>query len=238
VERLELAVRVPPFGGHRLELGHFGGIDGIGCALHRLHLFESSRLGGGNGALYRSIMDKVAGQKSAGQFLYPQIDPFDQRMLDVGDGHRIYVEQCGNPDGVPVIVLHGGPGGGCSPAMRRYFDPPLPDHPVRPARLRPVAAACERGGQHDLAPRPRHRAHPQGDGRRPLDRLRRQLGRDAGADLRADPSRAGAAPRPARRVPDDAGASSTGSTAAARGSSGPTSGSASSTRSPRTSATT
>jgi len=44
-------------------------------------------------------------------------------MMDVGDGHRIYVEQCGKPDGVPVIVLHGGPGGGCSPTMRRYFDP-------------------------------------------------------------------------------------------------------------------
>jgi proline iminopeptidase len=73
--------------------------------------------------VYRTLMDKVAGQKSAGQFLYPQVDPFDQRMMDVGDGHRIYVEQCGNPDGVPVIVLHGGPGGGCSPAMRRYFDP-------------------------------------------------------------------------------------------------------------------
>jgi proline iminopeptidase len=68
-------------------------------------------------------MDKVAGKKGATQFLYPPIDPFDQRMLNVGDGHRVYVEQCGNPDGVPVIVLHGGPGGGCSPAMRRYFDP-------------------------------------------------------------------------------------------------------------------
>lgn len=55
--------------------------------------------------------------------LYPPIDPFDQRMLDVGDGHRIYVEQCGNPNGIPVVILHGGPGGGCSPAMRRYFDP-------------------------------------------------------------------------------------------------------------------
>ncbi len=44
-------------------------------------------------------------------------------MLDVGDGHRIYVEQCGNPDGLPVVVLHGGPGGGCNPSMRRYFDP-------------------------------------------------------------------------------------------------------------------
>lgn len=74
-------------------------------------------------SLYRMIMDKAAGRKRAAQFLYPPIDPFDQRMVDVGDGHRIYVEQCGNPHGAPVIVLHGGPGGGCSPAMRRYFDP-------------------------------------------------------------------------------------------------------------------
>ncbi|MFW2588378.1 prolyl aminopeptidase [Sagittula sp. SSi028] len=68
-------------------------------------------------------MDKIPGQMRAVQYLYPPIDPFDQRMLDVGDGHQVYVEQCGNPDGWPVIVLHGGPGGGCSPAMRRYFDP-------------------------------------------------------------------------------------------------------------------
>ncbi|MWB79403.1 prolyl aminopeptidase [Pseudooceanicola sp. 216_PA32_1] len=68
-------------------------------------------------------MDKYSGQKSAAQFLYPPIDPFDQRMLDVGDGHSVYVEQSGDPDGIPVVVLHGGPGGGCSPAMRRYFDP-------------------------------------------------------------------------------------------------------------------
>ena len=74
-------------------------------------------------ALYSQTMDRIAGQKRTGQFLYPQIEPFDQRMLDVGDGHRIYVEQCGHPQGAPVIVLHGGPGGGCSPAMRRYFDP-------------------------------------------------------------------------------------------------------------------
>ena len=67
-------------------------------------------------------MDKFSGQKRAGAYLYPPIDPFDQRMLDVGDGHQIYVEQCGNPEGAPVVVLHGGPGGGCSPAMRRYFD--------------------------------------------------------------------------------------------------------------------
>lgn len=44
-------------------------------------------------------------------------------MIDRGDGHQIYVEQCGNPEGRPVLVLHGGPGGGCSPFMRRFFDP-------------------------------------------------------------------------------------------------------------------
>ncbi len=68
-------------------------------------------------------MDQIAGQKSAASYLYPRIDPFDQRMLSVGDGHSVYVEQCGNPDGIPVVVFHGGPGGGCSPSMRRYFDP-------------------------------------------------------------------------------------------------------------------
>ncbi len=68
-------------------------------------------------------MDKYPDQKRAVQYLYPPIDPFDQRVVDMGDGHRIYVEQCGNPEGMPVVILHGGPGGGCSPAMRRYFDP-------------------------------------------------------------------------------------------------------------------
>ncbi len=69
-------------------------------------------------------MEQVSGQKrTAHQFLYPPVDAYDQRMIDTGDGHRIYVEQCGAPDGIPVVVVHGGPGGGCSPAMRRYFDP-------------------------------------------------------------------------------------------------------------------
>lgn len=68
-------------------------------------------------------MNKVSGQKSAYSYLYPQIAPYDHRMLEVGDGHRVYVEQSGKPDGIPVVVLHGGPGGGCSPYMRRFFDP-------------------------------------------------------------------------------------------------------------------
>ena len=68
-------------------------------------------------------MDKYLGQKSAVQYLHPPIDPFDQRMIEVGQGHHVYMEQAGNPQGIPVVVLHGGPGGGCSPMMRRFFDP-------------------------------------------------------------------------------------------------------------------
>lgn len=70
-------------------------------------------------------MDRIPGQKRAVQYLYPPIEPFDQRIMEVEGGHRIYMEQSGKPDGIPVIVLHGGPGGGCSPAMRRYFDPDI-----------------------------------------------------------------------------------------------------------------
>lgn len=55
--------------------------------------------------------------------LYPPIEPFASGMLDVGDGHSIYWEQCGNPQGKPAVFLHGGPGGGCSPDQRRLFDP-------------------------------------------------------------------------------------------------------------------
>lgn len=55
--------------------------------------------------------------------LYPEIAPYAHALLDVGDGHSIYYEQCGNPHGAPVIFLHGGPGSGCNPGQRRFFDP-------------------------------------------------------------------------------------------------------------------
>lgn len=54
---------------------------------------------------------------------YPEIEPYDHGMLDVGDGHQVYWELCGNPQGKPVVFLHGGPGGGCTPTQRRLFDP-------------------------------------------------------------------------------------------------------------------
>src|SRR4051794_33484488 len=54
---------------------------------------------------------------------YPSIEPYESGMLDVGDGHSLHWEVCGNPRGKPAVVLHGGPGSGCSPGMRRLFDP-------------------------------------------------------------------------------------------------------------------
>ncbi|GAA1061940.1 hypothetical protein GCM10009573_33680 [Agromyces bracchium] len=55
--------------------------------------------------------------------LYPEIEPLETGMLDVGDGQHIYWEVSGNRDGKPVVFLHGGPGGGTNPAHRRLFDP-------------------------------------------------------------------------------------------------------------------
>lgn len=55
--------------------------------------------------------------------LHPPIEPFRHGLLEVGDGHRIYWEMCGNPAGKPAVFLHGGPGSGCSPDHRRLFDP-------------------------------------------------------------------------------------------------------------------
>lgn len=54
---------------------------------------------------------------------YPPIEPYNTGRLPVSDTHTLYYEQCGNPNGKPVVFLHGGPGGGCGPAGRRFFDP-------------------------------------------------------------------------------------------------------------------
>ncbi|OGT57797.1 MAG: prolyl aminopeptidase [Gammaproteobacteria bacterium RIFCSPHIGHO2_12_FULL_63_22] len=55
--------------------------------------------------------------------LYPEIDVYDSGMLSVDARHQVYYEQCGNPNGKPVVILHGGPGAGCSAKMRRFHDP-------------------------------------------------------------------------------------------------------------------
>ena len=55
--------------------------------------------------------------------LFPEIEPYDAGHLDAGDGHRVYWEICGNPEGKAALVVHGGPGSGCTPTHRRFFDP-------------------------------------------------------------------------------------------------------------------
>lgn len=57
--------------------------------------------------------------------VYPPIEPYEQGFLEVGNGNSLYWEMCGNPHGKPAIVLHGGPGSGCTPWHRRLFNPDI-----------------------------------------------------------------------------------------------------------------
>ena len=88
----------------------------------------------------------------------------------------------------------------------------LPHRPVRPARLRPLAAARQPGGQHHLGPGRRHGAAARPSGHRALAAVRRLVGLDAGAGLRADPSRARQRPDPARHLPAAPRGAASGST--------------------------
>ena len=57
------------------------------------------------------------------QTLFPEIEPYESGRMPLDDIHTMYWEQCGNPNGTPILFLHGGPGGGCFPKHRQYFDP-------------------------------------------------------------------------------------------------------------------
>jgi proline iminopeptidase len=59
------------------------------------------------------------------QTLYPPIQPYTSYQLPVDGTHTLYIEECGNLDGIPVVFLHGGPGAGCEPLHRRFFDPEI-----------------------------------------------------------------------------------------------------------------
>ncbi len=68
-------------------------------------------------------IDSGTTQGGALRDLYPPIEPYDSGVLPVSDGHRLAYELCGNPRGRPVVFLHGGPGAGCTPMHRQFFDP-------------------------------------------------------------------------------------------------------------------
>lgn len=57
------------------------------------------------------------------EILFPELEPATHGWLEVSGNHHLYYEICGNPEGAPVIFLHGGPGSGCNPTQRRFFDP-------------------------------------------------------------------------------------------------------------------
>jgi proline iminopeptidase len=69
--------------------------------------------------LHPNIAAPSAGRRQ----LYAEIEPYNSGWLKVPGGHEVYFEECGSPGGKPVLIVHGGPGGGCNPAMRRYHDP-------------------------------------------------------------------------------------------------------------------
>ncbi len=101
---------------------------------------------------------------------YPPVEPYDHGLLDVGGGHRLYWEECGNPQGKPAVFLHGGPGGGCTPDHRRLFDP---------ARYRIVLLdqrGCGRSLPHASAPDADLRANTTWHLVADLERLREARG--------------------------------------------------------------
>lgn len=99
--------------------------------------------------------------------LFPPTAPFDSGWLDVGDGHRLWYEQCGVPSGLPVVFLHGGPGSGCSARHRQLFDP----------QLFRVVLFDQRGCGRSL-PRGQLESNTTDDLVADIDRLREHLGID------------------------------------------------------------
>ncbi|MFJ9864208.1 prolyl aminopeptidase [Streptomyces sp. NPDC101165] len=102
--------------------------------------------------------------------LYPEIEPYARGMLDVGDHNLVYWETCGNPEGKPAVVLHGGPGSGCGPYPRRLFDPAA--YRIVLLDQRGSGRSAPHAGDHDTDMSVNTTAHVMAD----LELLRRHLG--------------------------------------------------------------
>ncbi len=126
--------------------------------------------------------------------LYPEIEPYDHGMLDVGDGNRVHWETCGNPDGTPALMLHGGPGSGCTPRYRRYCDPAA--YRIVLLDQRGCGRSTPHASAHDTDMSVNTTAHVMAD----LELLRRHLGSGDGwcGGCRGDRSWPCATPRRTR----------------------------------------
>lgn len=97
--------------------------------------------------------------------LFPPIEPYRHGFLPPQDGHTVYFEECGSPEGLPVVFLHGGPGSGCGPKHRQLFNP----------RSTRVVLFDQRGCGRSTADRPLH-ANTTADLVQDIERLRMHLG--------------------------------------------------------------
>ena len=117
--------------------------------------------------------------------LFPEISPYASGMLAVDGRHTIYWEQSGNPEGVPVVFLHGGPGAGSAPVHRRFFDPQF--YRIIVFDQRGCGRSMPLGDLHDNTTG--HLVGRHGEAARPsrhpaLAAVRRLVGQHAGAGLR------------------------------------------------------
>ena len=149
------------------------------------------------------------------QDLYPPIEPYATGMLPLDSRHTMYWEQSGNPHGVPILFLHGGPGAGATPTHRRFFDPA--HYRIVIYDQRGAGRSLPLGSLEDntlAAPHRRHRDAAAPSRHRPLGGVRRLVGLDPGARLCRGASRPLPRPRAARHLPVPPAARSTGSSMA------------------------
>ncbi len=104
--------------------------------------------------------------------LYPEIEPYASGLLDAGRGNLVYWETCGNPRGKPAVILHGGPGSGCTPWHRRLFDPAAYRLALFDQRN------CGRSTPHAAEPDTDLASNTTADLIADMERLRRHLGID------------------------------------------------------------
>ena len=134
--------------------------------------------------------------------LYPEIEPYKTFTLKVSELHSLWVEECGNPDGISRRVPAWRAGCGMRGISQKVLRPEaLPGHPVRPARLRAFHPACGVAREHDAKPGCGHRTHSRASGYRELAGVRWLVGFHAGTGLCRGLSRAGHRTHPARHLP-------------------------------------
>ena len=119
------------------------------------------------------------------EVLYPKIEAHTTGFLEVSNLHTIAWERSGNPDGIPVIVIHGGPGGGSQPSYRRYFDPKKFDIIQFDQRVRKIHAICRAEGQQYTSLSLRFRDAERTFWNRKMARFWRFLGVNSISDLRS-----------------------------------------------------